>query len=45
MWIRSIVYGQLNQTGKQYNSKTDQWEAFKITMMETEPAGLKKING
>ena len=30
--------------GKQYNRKADLWEAIKPTMLEIEPAEVKKID-
>lgn len=35
---------QLYEGARQYNSKTDLWKAFKTTMLEIEPAEVKKIN-
>ena len=32
----------LYESGKQYNSKADLWEAIKITTSETESAEVKK---
>ena len=40
----SIEKMKLYESGKQYNSKTDQWEAIKTIMLEIEPSEGKKIN-
>ena len=38
----SIVKMKFYEEGKQYNSKANLWEAFKTTMLQIEPAKVKK---